>query len=212
MRKFVVFVGLGCVVLGIVFAPSVRAEGRGFHVGAQAGFAPSLWFYDTYCGGIEIGWQFSSRLGLRADVSAGSVTFKTRATSEIYESSLETRYASLPVCLSFLYAVPISDAVTAYLGAGAGFYSLTIEETSTEEGYYTTAKRTETNRELNGIAPHLSLGLESRFSKRLAVFGEVRQSLGRKNLKIEDGTFSREQDVQFGGFQLKAGVRLYFKD
>jgi hypothetical protein len=212
MRTSVVVVaGLSLAVLAGAYASPVRAEGRGLHVGVQVGFSPSVWFYDAASGGVEIGWQVSTRFGLRADVSAGAATFKSNTTSDIYASASERRYASLPVCLSLLHVLPVSEAVMAYIGAGAGFYALTIRDILTEEGSYANSKRTETSQKISGIAPHLNIGLESRLSKTLTIFGEVRESIGRKTVEIQDGAFRREEAIQFGGVQLKAGIRLYFR-
>jgi hypothetical protein len=200
------------VVLGAAVPVSAAPSGRGLIFGINAGISPTVWFYNAYRFGVEAGFRFSERLALVAEASYGSTTYKSSAgwQESSYTNSAKTTYTVLPVSLTLYYFAPVSDRLAVCLGFGGGDYSLSIKtETETKYLSYNPETTTETEK-ARAYAPHICLGFEYELLKKVMIIGEVRQSAGKTKISTTDPYgFKSEQDISFGGIQVKIGLRVY---
>jgi len=212
MKKNPVYICLLLAVLETAIPVSAVASGRGLNFGINAGISPIVWFYNAYRFGVEAGFRFSKRLALVAEASYGSTIYKSSAGWEEspYTNSVKTTYAAMPVSLTLYYFAPVSDRLAVCLGLGGGYYSLSIKtETETKYLYYNPETTTETQK-VRAFAPHLCLGFEYDLLKKVVIVGEVRQSAGKTKVSTTDPYgFKSEQDISFGGIQVKIGIRVY---
>jgi len=198
--------------LGTAVHVSAVPSGRVLIFGINAGISPTVWFYNAYRVGVEAGFRFSERFALVAEASYGSATYESSAgwRETLYISSAKTTYAVLPVSLTLSYFAPVSDRLAVCLGFGGGYYSLSITSKVEDQGYYYYPQTTTETEKAKAFAPHLCLGFEYELSKKVVIIGEVRQSAGKTKISTTDPYgFNSEQDISFGGIQVKIGFRVY---
>lgn len=212
MKKNAFFVCLLLAFLGTAVHVSAVPSGRGLIFGINAGISPTVWFYNAYRFGLEAGFRFSERLALVGEVSYGSATYESSAGWQeiFYINSAKTTYAALPVCLTFYYYAPASDRLAVCFGLGVGDYFLSITNKAEDQGYTYYPQTTTETQKARAYAPHLCLGFEYEFLKKVAIIGEVRHSAGKTKVSTTDSYgFQSEQDISFGGVQVKIGFRVY---
>jgi len=212
MKKIPAFVSLLCVVLAMAMPVSAARSRRGLIFGINAGISPTVWFYNAYRFGVEAGFLFSERLALFAEASYGSATYESSAgwQETLYTNSAKTTYAVLPVSLTLYYFAPVSDRLAVCLGLGGGDYFLSITTKVDDQGYYYLPQTTTETQKARAFAPHLCLGFEYELLKKVVIIGEVRQSAGKTKISTTDPYgFQSEQDISFGGIQVKIGFRVY---
>jgi len=212
MKKIPAFASLLCVVLATAVPVSAAPSGRGLIFGINAGISPTVWFYNAYRFGVEAGFRFSERFALVAEASYGSATYESSAgwRETLYINSAKTTYTVLPVSLTLSYFAPVSDRLAVCLGFGGGYYSLSITSKVEDQGYYYYPQTTTETEKAQAFAPHLCLGFEYELLKKVVIIGEVRQSAGKTKISTTDPYgFNSEQDISFGGIQVKIGLRVY---
>jgi hypothetical protein len=62
---------------------------------------------------------------------------------------------------------------------------------------------------IQGIAPHVSLAFEAEVTKRITIHASVKEIVGKGK---RDNPYSpvKEDDIHFGGQEIKVGLRFYF--
>jgi len=213
MKKNIILFCFLCLIFGFLRPAFCEQSGRGFSVGLNVGGAPLIWFYNSYRFGGEIGYQFTNHFGVMAEFAYGLTKYSFQSKGIYYSSSSETSFTVLPLNLSLFYFIPINKGFSAYVGLGGGHYSLSIKEESEESSAYSNPEKTTETDKLKAFAPHFCFGFEGNAYKRMVIFGEVKYSSGKDKLKKTDQYgYSSEQDIFFGGPQVKIGIRFYFKD
>lgn len=116
-------------------------------------------------------------------------------------------YASNPLTLSLHYVTSLNDRAAVYIGLGGGYYRLTLESQATD--LYAPGALTQLSRKVQAFAPHICLGLECAVTGRIVLVGELRQSAGQARVSTTDPAGSSEEDLSFGGTQVKIGFRIF---
>ncbi len=212
MKNRCVFPCLLLIVLTAGGAPPVLASGRGVYLGLNADISPTVWFHNAYGAGAEAGFRISERLGLGAEIGFGSTAYKSSSgwQEDSYESTAKTTYSAMPASLSLYYVTPVSGRLAIYVGLGGGYYALSIKNETEEHSPYYFQPQTATDaHKARAFAPQVCLGFESGLCKNVAVVGEVRHSAGKTSMSTTDTYgFTSEQDIAFGGIQVKVGIRV----
>ena len=210
MRKTLLALFLGILLL-LPTAPD--AFGKRVHFGISAGSFPFT-YLNTYCIKGELGFQFSERVGILAEVGYGYMTseYESRSTSNSYSSSSksENTYTISPMSLSLLYTAPLGKDLSAYIGAGVGYYKIKIKDT-----YTSTWSGTETDEdEGDGIIPHISIGLDFSVADHISLFGELKQGVGKITFEKTESEYydeyHRKETYPVGGTEVRVGLRFSF--
>ena len=139
-----------------------REIGKGFNFGIGAGGFPLSSGQHGFFFSLDIGYGFTERLALRADISYSQST--NSILSEVTQGqsySGEFDNSVKPFCLSFLYFTSVNNILSAEIGLGAGYYGITLKEDMTSSNPFSgTIRRTNTYK-LNAIAPHFLVGMET---------------------------------------------------
>ena len=124
-------------------------------------------------------------------------------------SVLPDKEAATPILLSLIYVIPIDKTFTLLLGAGAGYHPFTIKSHTVAHSGGVDLIDNLVEYDGHGIVPHISLGLETALSKRISVFGQVRQLV--VTFRYERTQENIEYKARFtnSGIELLAGVRIY---
>ncbi len=214
MRKtfFVLFLG---VLLVIPFAPDTY--GKKVHFGVSAGSFPFS-YLNNYCIKGELGFQFSERVGILAEVGYGYMTSDYESRSQYDSTSFSAKskstYTVSPISLSLLYTAPLGKDLSAYLGAGVGYYKIKIKSDST---YTSTWYGTETDTEEDegdGIIPHITIGLNFSVADHISLFGELKQGVGKVTFEETESEYYeeyfRKETIPVGGTEVRIGLRFSF--
>lgn len=208
-RLLIASIAGALVVIGCA-SPSAAGPARHFFVGASAG-SFSIWgSYGANRFGGEIGIQLGQRWALTAEIARGTATYESLYRSQAYEHVGTTKLWSQPVFVGVHFIIPINDSFFPYVGAGAEFFSarLTVTDVFTFGGE---SPRTESeSHKLEGTMPAVKIGLEGTIAGRFALFGEIKQGIGRATLHYPSEYYSSSQELPVGGVEIKAGFRLYF--
>jgi len=161
--------------------------------------------------GLEIGYQISGRLRVSGEVQYAYWSQYNRAddteTGDFNWS--KASYSSTPILLSLIYVVPIDKTFTFFLGAGAGYHPFTLKARNVIHSGGVDVLDSQNKYDGHGIFPHISLGLETVLSKRISVFGQVRELIGVYQYKVTQGTTVSKTRANSAGLELLAGVRIY---
>jgi len=215
MKKSRILVSIGIFLFAVISPALSDAAGRGLNLGLNFGGMPIVGGYNGYSFGGEIGLQFSERVALVGEIAYGYQSYSHESSSqyyeEIYSYSSEMTLSTVPISGSLVFITPIGEKLSARIGVGLGHYSIKIHETWRDsDPYYGTETEEETEK-VNGIAPHISLGIETAISKYASLYGEVKYSVGKAVLEKENSYGTSKSDLQFGGPQARIGFRFYFK-
>jgi opacity protein-like surface antigen len=203
MKKIFFLMCLYFFIFSGAFPVLAEDSGRGVSIGVNIGSFPIARTLDSYRLGVEFGFQFTETVGIKGE-TAYAFTSSSYETKTVASSlSGKTIYTCIPVSASLLFSTPVGEKFSAFIGIGLGHYSTTTKE-------YQDGSETDTDK-IKGFAPHVSIGIESAVSSRIAVIGEVKQIVGKAKWRDTEGIYSMEGDVHIGGTELKIGVRLYFK-
>ncbi len=124
-----------------------------------------------------------------------------------YSGYYET-YSYIPIRASLLHSLIKAKTFSIYWGLGLGYYLITVKINEITEN------QTETKKP-KGLAPHLNIGMELVFLKRVAIFGELKQVFGPKWLREimdYDNPWMSGDIEYFRRPELIIGIRFYFKD
>jgi hypothetical protein len=106
--------------------------------------------------------------------------------------------------------MPIDETFTFFLGAGAGYHPFTSK---TRLVYDLGGGEVESLIEYrgHGIVPHMGFGLEAALSKRISVFGQVRQLIGSYRSERTDEATGIEYKFRYNspGIEVLAGLRIH---
>jgi hypothetical protein len=211
MKKAMILVSIGIFLFGIILPIMSNAAGKGFNLGMNFGGIPIAGTFNGYSIGGEIGFQFSERVAFTCEVGYGYQSYSYESSGEYYSYSDEVILSTVPISGSLVFITPIGEKFSARIGAGLGYYLIKINEISRESSTYYGSESREETKDINGIAPHVSFGIETAISKYASIYGEVKYSVGKAVLE-EDNTYgSSKSDLLFGGPQVKIGLRFYFK-
>ncbi len=210
MKRLLIASLAGALVVSGCASPSAAEQARHFFVGASAG-SFSIWSsYGANRFGGEIGVQLGKRWALTAEIAQGTATYGSLYRSQDYEHVGTTRLRSRPIFVGVHFIIPINDTFFPYVGAGAEFFSakLTVTDVYTYGG---ASPRTESESyKLDGSMPAVKIGLEGTIAGRFALFGEIKQGIGRATIDYPSESSSSSQEIPVGGVEIKAGFRLYF--
>ena len=205
---FAIFLFLFIFSQSVLFAEDTK---RGASIGLTAGAYPFMWNFNSYRFGGEIGYQFTSRIGIMAEFAYAGAKSSYKYSGNSAESSREYTYTSVPMSLSLLFITPVSNNFSTYIGLGVGHYSIKIEEDWTHQSpWLGTESGTEVDK-FKEFAPHILFGIETAASKSMIFFGEIRQSVGKTKLKRTSMESTSEGDEHFGGPEIKVGIRFYLQ-
>ena len=213
MKKVIMVMGIGLVFLGGITTESFGETGKGFYLGVGVGSFP-VWIFNSYYVSGEIGYRFSKRVGIVADVGYGSISsyHESRSSSIYYPYSRSntSTYNSFPISGSLIISAPVGDNFLGYVGLGLGYYKTKMKDESTYQNSYNgTNSRTEES-ESKGLAPHVSFGIEFAVSKMITIFGELKHIVGlTESEETEEQYYSKDRNP-FGGSVAKIGFRIYF--
>lgn len=212
MKKCIALIFFSCLIQAGALPCLSEALSRGLSMGLNFGGSSVFWSYHTYSVGAEVGYRLTEQIGMRAEFDYASLTSSFQSEGTYYFSSGETTYTLMPVSLIFLFVTPLNKGLSAYLGLGGGYCSFSVKEKSEELSLSLEPIKIEENYKLKALAPYVCFGFEATIFKRLGIFAESSYFIGKDQLvKKEDALFSTEQDVNFGGPQIKIGMRFYFK-
>lgn len=227
MKKIIIIIFFYFIIFISTCPVSSAAPGRGLCLGIDIGNFPIEWRYDSWLQdsmgeginafilGGEIGYQFTDRIGILGEFAYGNKNSSTRRDYVHSFREIKMTYSSMPISVSLFFITPIDNRFSTYIGLGLGYYTIKYkwEDRWTDPfgggGDYIRIQK------IRGFAPHINLGLESTFFKWLTIFGELRQIVGKAELKeeYENGAgYIAKRDVHFGGLEVKIGIRFYFKD
>lgn len=209
MKKVYYFVCLLLISATIVFPTENKESKRKLDFGVCVGGFPFYSGHNSFIISGDIGFQFSKRIGMKADISYTQYThsYESKIKGGIDQSG-ESSYSTLPVSLSFLFKSVINDIVRADIGIGVGYYPIKIKEEYTR---YTPQSGTVKESDVfktNRMAPHFLVGLESWISCRIAVFGEMRHVLGKACLERSEDDYYFKDTFFFGGTYILIGIRF----
>ncbi len=203
MKKIFFFGCLYFFIFSGAFPVLAENSERGASIGVNIGSFPIARTLDSYRLGVEFGFQFTERIGIKGETAYAFTSSSYEAKSAVSSTSGKTTHACIPVSASLLFSTPVSEKFSAFMGIGLGYYFTTIKE-------YQDGSETDTDK-IKGFAPHISIGIESAVSSKIAFIGEVKQIVGKLKWKDKEGLYSMEGDVHIGGTELKIGIKLYFK-
>ncbi|GEM_PF-2846254 len=211
MKNAFIVVVASWAILAIALPSFAETSGRFASIGMNFGGSSIFGSINGYHFGAELNYRFNERLAVRAEFIRAFSKSSFASSGPYYSSSDTIKYTLIPADFSFLYVMPLNKDFAAYIGVGGGYYSLTIDESSIRSGLSNEPQLTGQTYNLNAWAPHVCLGLEAYISKRFGIFGEAKYFAAKDKLvKNEEGSFSTEQDFNYGGPQLKIGIRFYF--
>lgn len=212
MKKSILFRGLFSFLF-FTLALAASAEARqGLNLGASVGGFPLFGGWVAYRFGGEMGYRFADRLGVIAEIGYAKST-QTSESSNVFGSytSKSTR-SSRPITLSLLYFAPFTQGATAYAGFGAGYYFLKYSDQTGMQTLYGSSENTANEWSVGGFAPHVCVGVEVEIGSSIRAFGEARHVIGMvfNEYTTPNGT-SYKYDLNFGGAEVRGGVRVIFK-
>jgi len=193
-------------------SPAVSEEsGKGLSLGVNVGAFPIVYYFKAYRFGGEIGYQFTERIGIMGEFAYALTTQSYEARSSSYSTTDKMTYSAVPISVTLLFITPVTKRFSPYLGLGVGHYSITIKDEWTYDGYFGPDSDTETEK-IKGFAPHFTVGVEFEIFKRVTISGEVKQIVGKTKFEQTDDWGYEKEDFEFGGTEVKIGIRFYFKD
>lgn len=211
MKKFAVMAVVGWLALAGVAA--AEPPSRHFFIGANAGSFPGLAAYGLDRFGAEIGVQVGKRWALVGEFAYGTGTFVSRSEGEGYSSESIEKFRSRPFGIGIHFITPVGETFFPYVGAGAEFFSTRITESWSSTYNYgespTTYSESETY-ELEGVKPFIKVGIEGVLAGRFAIFGEIKQGVGRSTYEHTSEFSTSSNEIPVGGVEIKAGFRVYF--
>jgi len=211
MKRNMILIILVCVMAGNILPVFSEESRKGSSIGAHYGGASLIGSNHGNLIGAEFMYRFKERMALRAEFSYSSTSSTFKTSGQYFTTTDTTSYSLFPVDFTFLYFVPVNNKFSAYFGAGGGYYSLSIKEESQEQTGNSQSQQVTETYKLNALAPHLCLGFEADISKRFGIYGETKYFVAKDTLvKNNTESFSTEQDINFGGPQLRIGIRFYF--
>lgn len=208
MKKPIILMCFFYFIFCVVCPTASGESGKGISLGANFGTFPILEGYNSYRYGGEVSYQISNRIGIVGEFAYAYRTSSAKQETPYYSFSSKMTYSSIPISASLVFITPIDKRFSTYIGAGLGYCEIKV----VSEYTFDTESETETQK-IDRIAPHFNVGIETSISKRIAIFGEVKQIMGKAKFKeTEEPGYSSETDVHFGGTEVKFGIRFYFKD
>lgn len=229
MKKILILIFFFFIIFINTCLFSPAASGKGLHLGINIGQFPIEWHYDSWLQdnmgrgikafvlGGEIGYQFTKRIAILGEFAYGNKNSLSRRDYDInwyYETKMT--YSSMPISLSLFFITPLDNTLSTYIGLGLGYYTLKYKwKHRSSDPFGGRGDIYIQIQKIRGFAPHINLGIESVFFKRLTIFGELRHIVGKAELKeeIENGNvYISKRDVHFGGSVVKIGVRFHFKN
>jgi opacity protein-like surface antigen len=202
----------GIMAWSIVIAtlcPSALAETeKRFSLGVNAGGGSITWMSQSWRAGLEFGYRFNKHLAAAADLSFGALTLENSSSSGTYQARDSQRWTTMPISLSLLYAEPLSENASVYLGAGIGYHFFT-RTIASETNVYGQLQEDSQKASFNALAPQVSMGLEFALGKSVSLKGDLRYVFGTASRKETVNNLDTRQDINFGGASLTLGVRIF---
>jgi len=205
--------------LGVLFLlPFAQdAFGKWVHFGVSAGSFPFM-YLNNYCIKGELGFQLSERVGILAEIGYCFMTSESesRGTSNSYTSSSESKntYTIFPISASLLYTAPLGKNLSAYIGAGIGYYKVKLKNEYTYTSHWSGTETDVDEEEGDGIIPHISIGLDFSIADQVSLFGELKQGVGKiifEETESEYYTDYYSRDTYpVGGTEVRIGLRFSF--
>ncbi|OGF59565.1 MAG: hypothetical protein A2Y62_03765 [Candidatus Fischerbacteria bacterium RBG_13_37_8] len=211
MKSKILFASFICLFMGSSTFIFAETDSNGAAIGFNFGGASLYGSNYAYQYGGEFDYHFKERFSIRTEFGYGSTSSSFQSQGQYFSSVDETTYRLIPVDFSLLYFIPVNEHFSAYIGAGAGYYSLSIKETSIDINIYSQQIQTSETYNLSALAPLICLGFETDITRKLSIFAEAKHFSAKDTLVRNDNTsFSTEQEIQFGGPQIKIGIRFHF--
>ncbi len=218
MKKIIIFTCF-CFFIFVNLCSSLSADTqRGFNVGVSTGTFPFVWEpsvgacrMNSLRFGAQIGYQFTKRLGITGEFAYAYSTssWKTTRPSLGMETSAKTTYSTIPINASVFFTTPVGENFSVCIGLGLGYYTIKYKKFYNQTNG-TVESWTESDK-INELAPTFNLGFDCDVSKRLAIFFEVREIVGKTKFKsTRPDIYDVEQDLNFGGTEFKIGIKFYF--
>ena len=136
MKKAMILVSIGIFLFSIVLPVLSYAAGKGFYLGMNFGGMPIAGTFNGYGVGGEIGFQFSERVAIMGEVEYGYQSYSHESSGEYYSYHDEMNLSTVPISGSLVFITPIGEKFSARIGAGLGYYSIKIKQTSRESNAY----------------------------------------------------------------------------
>jgi len=218
MKKSLLLGVVGWLILSVSLPAKGVESGVGMSLGLNVGGFPFFYGTNSLNYGGELGIQFLQRIAFRAEISFATVTssYENEYVGTYFSSSYtdKTTYSAVPISGTLLYKAPINPYLSANVGAGFGYYPISIKEEWTEEytssyGLYSDSDSDSETENFDGFAPHFSAGLELFLSGHFVVFGDIRHIVGKTKYEDRDGGSFYSSDVHFGGTSVRIGIRFY---
>jgi Outer membrane protein beta-barrel domain len=209
MKTKIILFAVMYVILSVLVVTADASEKR-INVGVGYG-AASVYGgqHANYLSG-DFSYRFKEHMAVRMDIGRASTTSKFASTSQYFSSTDETTYTLFPAEVSFLYYTPVNNRLSAYLGIGAGYYSLSLKQESQDFGISPEPMNTSQAYKIHSWAPHVCIGFEAKIYNYAGIFGEVNYVTAKSKFTSNEATYSNEQDINYGGPQLKVGIRFQF--
>ena len=213
MKKVITVMGIGLIFLGGITTDSFGETGKGFYLGVGVGSFP-VWVFNSYYVSGEVGFRFSKRVGIVADVGYAQLSAHHESESAYvyYNSSYSSTitYRSVPISGTLIISTPVGDNFLGYVGRGLGYYKTKMKEESAYQNGYNGPGSDTDESETKGFAPHVSFGIEFAVSKQITIFGELKHIVGlTESEEKEEHHYSKDR-TPFGGSVAKIGFRIYF--
>ena len=203
---------VGITVWSIVAAalcPSALAETeKRFSFGVNAGGGAITWMSQSWRAGIELGYRLNTHLAAAADLSFGALTIENSSSSGTYQARDSQKWTTVPVSLSLLYAEPVSENASVYLGAGIGYHLFT-RTVASETNVFGRLEKDSQKASFNALAPQMVLGLEFALGKSVSLKGDLKYVFGTASRQETVNNLDTRQDINFGGASLTLGVRVF---
>ena len=208
MKKILFLMCFYFFVFGSICQTSLAVPTRGFSLGIKMGTFPISSHFKSSCYGGEVGFQLTNSVSILGEFAYGKATAPPYPGPAYYGWVFYETYSYIPIRASLLHSLIKAKTFSIYWGLGLGYYLITVKIDEI------TRNQTETKKP-KGLAPHLNIGMELVFLKRVAIFGELKQVFGPKWLREimdYDNPYMKWDIEYFRRPELIIGIRFYFKD
>ena len=196
------------IVAAALCPPALAETEKRFSFGVNAGGGAITWMSQSWRAGIELGYRLNTHLAAAADLSFGALTLENSSSSGTYRARDSQKWTTVPVSLSLLYAEPVSENASVYLGAGIGYHLFT-RTVASETNVFGRLEKDSQKASFNALAPQMVLGLEFALGKSVSLKGDLKYVFGTAARQERANNLDTRQDINFGGASLTLGVRVF---